>query len=180
MRTGLHELPSPHPIAGTLPGIYQGPGFVERFCCALDDVLAPVLSTLDNLPAYLDVSTTPADLLPWLAYWIGMPVAPGQSGGSQREVLHAATQVHGWQGTPRGVQLAITAILGVRAVVEETGGADWSLDADAPLPGESQQAMVVRVFVPAGRTVDETQLDILVTSLKPAHVAHRVEVRAED
>ena len=40
--------------------------------------------------------------------------------------------------------------------------------------------MEVVVFCPPGRTVDERQLDALVTSLKPAHVVHRVEVRSED
>ncbi len=68
---------------------------------------------------------------------------------------------------------------GFRAVVVETGAASWSLDPDAALPGEPRQAMVVRVFIPSGSTVDERRLDALVTSLKPAHVVHRVEVVAE-
>ena len=57
-------LPSPHPLgpdaAGALPGRARSS---RRFCDALDEVLAPVVSTLDNLPAYLDVATAPDDLL---------------------------------------------------------------------------------------------------------------------
>jgi phage tail-like protein len=179
MRADLAGLPSPHPITATLPGVYQGQSFLERFCDALDEVVAPVLSTLDNLPAYLDVGTAPADFLPWLAYWLGMPLDPGQRSSAQREVLSTASSQQGWQGTARGVTLAVESVFGCRAQVEESGGADWSLDPGAPLPGQPDTAMVVRAFVAPGRTVDERRLDIVVTLLKPAHVAHRVEVRSE-
>ena len=180
MRAGLKELPSPHPIAHTLPGIYQGQSFTERFCSALDNVIAPVVSTLDNLPAYLDVGTAPTDLLPWLAHWIGMPGDQTASSTANRDLLQTAARLQGWQGTRRGIEVAVEAVLSLRCAVEETGGADWSLDADAPLPGEARHSMTVVVFCPPGRTVDERELDALVTSLKPAHVLHWVEVRSED
>ncbi|WP_148572907.1 phage tail protein [Nocardioides caldifontis] len=179
MRRELPGLPTPHPLLPTLPGLYQGDSFTERFVGALDEVLAPVVSTLDNMPSYLDVATTPDDLLPWLAYWIGMPVDAHLSAVRQREVLHAASRLHGWQGTRRGVELAVEAVFGYRTEVRETGGASWSLDPDAPRPGVPQEALVVQVFVPAGATVDERRLEALVTSLKPAHVVHRVEVLPE-
>jgi len=180
MRAMVEGLPSPHPLVRTLPGLYQGHPLTEQLCGALDDVLAPVHSTLDNLPAYLDVTTAPEDLLPWLSYWIGMPVDVGLTSARQREVLHAASRLHGWQGTRRGVQQAIEAVLGFRTVVHESGGAGWSLEADAALPGTGDEAMVVEVYVPEGRVLDERRLDALVTSLKPAHVVHSVEVLRGD
>jgi phage tail-like protein len=176
MRATLPGLVSPHPIALTLPGIYQGQSFLDRFCGALDEVLAPVLGTLDNLPAYLDVSTAPADLLPWLAYWIGMPVDPGQRSQVQREVLRNASRQRGWQGTARGVRLAVESVFGCRVEVQESGGATWSLDPGARLPGEPTVSVVVRVFPEPGRTVDERRLEMLVELLMPAHVTHRVEL----
>lgn len=180
MRRDLPGLPTPHPLVSTLPGLYQGHSFTQRFLEALDEVLSPVVSTLDNLPAYLDVATTPDDLLPWMSYWIGMPLDANLSAVRQREVLHSASRLHGWQGTRRGVELAVEAVFGHRTVVEETGAATWSLDADDPLPGVAHEALVVRVFVREGTTLDERRLDALVTSLKPAHVVHRVEVLTED
>jgi phage tail-like protein len=180
MRRDLPGLPTPHPLVETLPGIYQGHSFTERFLASLDEVLAPVVSTVDNIAAYLDVATTPDDLLPWMSYWIGMPLDAHLTAVRQREVLHAASRLHGWQGTRRGVELAVEAVFGHRAVVQETGGAAWSLDADAPLPGAAREALVVQLFVPEGTTVDERRLDALVTSLKPAHVVHRVEVVTAD
>ena len=144
MRADLDGLPSPHPLASTLPGLYQGQSFVERFCGALDEVLAPVLSTLDNLPAYLDVGTTPDDLLPWLAYWLGVSLDPGQRRAPSGRFSTPRSGLQGLQGTQRGIELAVEAVFGCRALVEETGGADWSLDPGAPLPGQPDAAMVVR------------------------------------
>jgi phage tail-like protein len=176
MRGHLTALASPHPLARVLPGLYQDEAFVERFCSALDEVLAPVVSTLDNWPYYLDVATAPEDLLPWLAAWTGMSVDPGQSRDRQRLLLRQAVALHGSQGTRRGIEMAVEAVFGLRAEVQETGAATWSMEADAPIPGEPQQAFVLQVFAPAGAIVDEERLDLVVEGLKPAHVVHRVEV----
>ena len=84
--------------------------------------------------------------------------------------------LQGIQGTPRGIELAVEAVFGLRAEVQETGAVSWSMDADAALPGEPLQAFVVQVFATEGQPVDEQRLDLVVSSLKPAHVVHRVEV----
>jgi phage tail-like protein len=179
MRGSVDGLLSPHPLLPTLPGIYQDQPFLAGFLDALDEVLAPVTTTLDNLPAYLDVATAPDDLLPWLALWIGMPSDVARTSRRRREVLHAAARLHGWQGTRRGVESAVESMFGFRTVVEETGAASWSLDPGSALPGEPMQAIVVRVFVPPDGAVDQRRLDALVMALKPAHVVHRVEVLPE-
>ena len=176
MRGEVPTLASPHPLARTLPGLYQGESFVERFCNALDTVLAPVVCTLDNLPAYLDVATAPEDLLPWLAAWTGMTVDPGQSRERQRLLLRQAVVLQGVQGTRHGIELAVEAVFGLRAAVQETGSVKWSMEADAALPGEPLQAFVVQVFAPKDQAVDEQRLNHVVAALKPAHVVHRVEV----
>ena len=77
MRGIVSGLASPHPIGGTLPGLYADDSFAQRLCEGLDELLAPVLATLDCLPAYLDPGTAPLDLLEWLAGWVGIAVAPG-------------------------------------------------------------------------------------------------------
>ena len=77
MRGIVPGLASPHPIGGTLPGLYADDSFAQRLCEGLDELLAPVLATLDCLPAYLDPGTAPLDLLEWLAGWVGIAVAPG-------------------------------------------------------------------------------------------------------
>ena len=52
MRGLVADLPSPHPMGRRLPAVYQEEDpFTMRLTEALDEVLAPIISTLDNLPA---------------------------------------------------------------------------------------------------------------------------------
>src|SRR2546423_13197451 len=68
----VKTLISPHPLANSLPALFQEDDFTQRFVSAFDAALAPVLATLDNLPAYLDPWLAPEDFLEWLASWFGM------------------------------------------------------------------------------------------------------------
>ena len=180
MRGALGQLPSPHPLGQSLPSVYRTDQFTQQLCESFDEVLSPVISALDNLPAYLDLGTAPEDLLPWLAHWIGLAVDRGDDPVRQRELLRSTSDLHGWQGTRRGIELAISAQLGVRAEVVESGGASWSVDARDSLPGEPLPAVVVQVFPVAGQEIDEERLKDAVAALKPAHVIHRVQVVPAD
>ena len=85
--------------------------------------------------------------------------------------------MQGIQGTPRGIELAVEAVFGLRAEVQETGAVSWSMDADAAAAGRAaDQAFVVQVFAAEGQAVDEQRLDLVVSAVKPAQVVHRVEV----
>ena len=175
MRGGGSGLRSPFPLGATLPGIYQDDGFVQELCAGLDEVLAPVVATLDCLPAYLDPETTPVDVLEWLAGWVGLlldDVPPER----RREVVRRAAELHRWRGTPHGVRASVAAWFGVEPELVESGGSGWSAEGGAPLPGEPVPGLLVRVCVPDAAAVDVGRLDALVAATKPAHVPHRVEV----
>ena len=70
-RGHLPDLVSPHPLGERLPALYQEDSFTQRLLAAMDQVLAPVLGSLDSLDAYLDPSLAPEDFLHWLAGWLG-------------------------------------------------------------------------------------------------------------
>lgn len=176
MRGLVHGLPSPHPLGETLPALYREDLFTQELCAGLDEVLAPVLSTLDNLPAYLDLTTAPDDMLPWLAHWVGMSLEADLPAQRQRELLRAAAGLQGWQGTVRGIQLAVEALFGVTAEIEESGGATWSTNPDAALPGDAAPAVLVRVRAEDGRPLEADRVDAVVGAMMPAHVPHRVQV----
>ena len=80
------------PLADTLPGdAARGP--VRRSSCArsFDEVLAPVLLSLDAFAAYLDPATAPEDMLAWLATWLGHDASTRTpTCRAQRELLQAA------------------------------------------------------------------------------------------
>ena len=52
--------------------MYQDDSFALGFTAALDEVLAPVFNSLDNLDSYLDPELSPEDFLDWLAGWLGL------------------------------------------------------------------------------------------------------------
>jgi phage tail-like protein len=164
------------PLAPTLPAMIREDVFARQLCAGLDEVLAPVLLSIDGFAAYLDLATTPADMLPWLGHWLGMEVDPGEDLDLQRKLLASSGELHAIRGTRRGIQLALEAALGVDVSVLETGGATWSSDPDAELPGEHRPAIVVVVDSTEEDPIDAERLEALVAELKPAHVLHRVQV----
>lgn len=175
MRGSLPGLRSPFPLGTTLPGLYQDDGFVQDLCSGLDEVLAPVVATLDCLPAYLDPETTPLDVLEWLAGWVGVvldDVAPER----RRAVVRRAAELHRWRGTARGVREAVAAWCGVEPELIESGASGWSTEPGAPMPGDPMPHLLVRVRVADPGAVDLRRLDALVAAIKPMHVPHRVEV----
>lgn len=176
MRGAVPGLTSPHPLGDTLPGLYADDAFAQALCAGLDEVLAPVVSTMDNLPAYLDLGTAPDDLLPWLSRWVGMSMQAPLPVDKQRELLRSAVAMQGWQGTTRGLHLVLESLFGAYAVVTESGASTWSTDPDAALPGDSTPSVSVRVRPRAGQTLDVDQVEAVVAAVIPAHVLCRVEV----
>jgi phage tail-like protein len=176
MRGTVPGLVSPLPLTDTLPGLLRTDRFAESLCAALDEVLAPVLLSLDGFPAYLDLGTAPEDMVEWLALWLGMPVDPNAAPARQRALLKSAGELHKQRGTRRGLQLAVEAELGVPVEVTETGASSWSDQPGGELPGEPVPTVVVTARPRAGQEVDPERLDALVSAIKPAHVQHRVEI----
>lgn len=174
------RLCSPHPLLLTLPGLYRDDPLTRAICEAFDEVLAPVIACLDSFSAYLDIDLAPEDTLVWLSAWVGVELDQGLLADRQRQLLRAASELHGWQGTARGVALAVEALVGFPAEVVETGGAAWSHDPNDPLPGEPAATIVVTVRVDDPDELDFERLSAVVEAVKPAHVLQRVEVVEPD
>jgi phage tail-like protein len=85
-----------------MPAPFQGDSFTERFLSAFDDIIAPVLTTLDTIDAYLDPWLTPPDFLPWLAGWVGAELDENWSEQQQRRLVATAVDLLQWRGTRRG------------------------------------------------------------------------------
>lgn len=174
MRGTIDGLATPHPLGDLLPGLYAQDALAQALCAGLDEVLAPVIGTLDNLPAYLDLATAPTDLVPWLSHWVGIAVQAPMPVERQRELLQSAVSLQGWIGTSRGVQLSLEALFGATTVVEDSGGTAWSTDPHAPLPGDPVPSVSVRVS--GGPDLDADRVEAVVASVTPAHVLREVEV----
>jgi phage tail-like protein len=179
MRGTVAGLLSPHPLGDGLPAVYQDEDpFTIRMTRALDELVAPIVATLDNLPTYFDPSEAPEDFVDWLAEWVGMELDENWAVGLRREVVARATDLLGRRGTAAGLADQLRLITGGEVELVETGGTAWSVDPGSPMPGSPRPELEVRVKVADPAALDPGRLDRLVTASKPAHVPHSIEIVA--
>jgi phage tail-like protein len=189
MRGTVAGLGSPHPLGATLPALYADDMFAQALCSAADEVIAPILLTLDCLPAYLDPATAPDDLIGWLGSWLGLVLDDQQTPERRRQMVRTGFELVRWRGTPRGVRDAVAAVFGAVPDVVERGRADWAeapggpghntAPVDEAALGGGAFGLLVRLPVPDPDKFDLRRLDAVVTAVKPAHIRHRVEVVGE-
>lgn len=176
MRGLVPGLATPHPLGATLPGLYQDDEFAQRLLSGLDEVVAPILSTLDNLDSYLDPALAPDDFLDWLAGWVGIALDDSWDEGRRRAIVARATELYRMRGTAAGLAGQVEIQTGGTVEIVENGATGWSVDPGGELPGEAESLVVVRVTVPDPKAIDTARLDALVSAAKPAHVLHRIEI----
>ncbi|WP_265935513.1 phage tail protein [Actinacidiphila bryophytorum] len=168
----LPGLPTRHPLGRQLPAVYAADAVVQGITQGLDDVLAPVLCTLDNLPAYLDPALAPADFVALLAAWVG---ADGEADAG-RDAVAGAAGSHAVRGTCAGLAEQIRLAFGVTAEVDDGVPALASTTALTPLPQDTAPHLAVRVRTGDPGALDIRALTALVARNRPAHVPFTVEV----
>ena len=113
-------------------------------------------AAVDSAKAAL--GTAPADMLPWLAQWVGMAADHGQDPDLLRQQLRASREQHASRGTRRGIELAVRAAFGVAVEVSENGAAAWSSEPGGPLPGDPDPVLRVRIRTARPDQVDPSAL----------------------
>lgn len=161
-----------HPLGRQLPGVYADDALVQLFTAALDEVLAPVLCTLDGFPAYLDPALAPPDFVALLAAWLGADPAAGAS----RTAVAGAVHAHAVRGTCAGLAEQIRLAFGVRAEVSDGLTSVASTTSLTPLPPAEPPHLTVRLRPPLPPDLDLRALTALVARNRPAHVPYTVEV----
>ncbi|PZS36528.1 MAG: phage tail protein [Pseudonocardiales bacterium] len=178
MRGVIDDLDSPVPLSLQLPAIYQEDEFTQRFVSAFDVVLAPVLAALDDLAAYVDPSLAPDDFVEWLAGWVGLELSGSWGLGIRRAIVADAVHSYRRGGTAGAIKDAVALASGGDVEITESGGASWSSTPQSALPGDDSATMRVLVRVDDPQQIDAARLSAFVASVKPAHVAHVLEVVA--
>ncbi|MBA2380636.1 MAG: phage tail protein I [Chloroflexi bacterium] len=176
MRGLVADLVSPTPLIESLPGIYQEDALATTLTQAFDEVLAPILSTIDNLEAYFDPALTPDDFLDWLTGWVG--ILPDETWPIERRraLVALAVQLYRKRGTAAGLAMHLR-LLGVGDVeISDSGGAVWSRTPGTAAPGDASYRLTVKVTPPKKGQADAAKLDELVAAAKPAHVTHRITI----
>lgn len=176
MRGVIDDLVPAAPLALQLPAVLQDDEFATRFVSAFDVALAPIVATLDDLDAYVDPHLAPDDFLDWLATWVGVEFAEAWDLPRRRELVATAVASYRRDGTLGGIRDAVALATGGEVQVRESGGARWSATPGTALPGSADASVHVRVTVDDPSRVDVRRVAKLVGAIKPAHIAHTVEV----
>lgn len=176
MRAAVPGLPTPYPLGLALPAVYHEDELAQRFLSALDDVLAPVFCTLDNLESYFDPSLTPPDFLSWLAGWLAIVLDENWAMEKRRALLRQTAHVYRWRGTVRGLAEEVALHTGVEPEIEESGGIVWSSRPGGPIPGTSDAHVRLRLRLPAQNDVNIDRLRAMIEASIPADVTYDLEV----
>lgn len=166
--TVVGDLPIRFPIASFMPAMLQADDFCVRFTEGLDPVLAPAVTTIDNLDTYVDPWLTPSDFLDWLASWFGLELDVNWSEERRRSLIANALELGRRRGTVLGLRMLIMLYTGAEGVVDDGGGVAASDDPDAPLPGQSRDRVVIR-YLDTG-DVEQARLERVVREATPAHL----------
>ena len=178
MRGTVAGLRTPYPLETLLPSVLQEDPFTRRLTAGLDEVLAPVVSTLDCLDAYLSPLLAPEDFLDWLSSWFSETLDETWPPSRRRRIVAHAAELFRTRGTLAGLRRELELCTDGRVEVSDSGGVTWSLRPEGPLPGDRVPRLTVRVEAsgldPAG--LDVTGLEAVIRAAKPAHVLHHLEV----
>lgn len=164
------------PIASFLPAMLQADDFCVRFTQGLDPVLAPAVTTIDNVDTYVDPWLAPPDYLDWLASWFGLELDATWPEERRRSLIANALELGRWRGTVIGLALLIELYTGSAGEVDDGGGVAVSDDPDALLPGESRDSVTIR-YADAG-DIQRDRLVRVVRDVVPAHLS--LDVRPFD
>ncbi|MGI8792824.1 MAG: phage tail protein I [Acidimicrobiales bacterium] len=176
MRGMVEGLETPHPMGALLPSLYHDDDFTQALTAGLDQVLAPVFSTLDALEAYIDPGTAPSDFLDWLASWVGLELDASWPEEGRRALVAKAIELYTWQGTIKGLVMLIETYTGITPEIVDSGGATWSPTPDGDLPGDDSATIKMKLTVPGDVAIDTSRLERLVAGAKPAHMLLQLEV----
>jgi len=176
MRGTIVGLESAAPLGPTLPAIFQEDEFSMRFIGGFDDVLAPILTSLDCLIDYFDPALTPVDFLEWLAGWVGIEIDESWATERRRAAVATAVEMYRMRGTISGLRANLEVLSGGQVEITDSGGVTWSTSPMGELPGQESPRLAVRVTLDEVTDRTTKAIDSIVAAAKPAHVVHRVEV----
>lgn len=146
---------------------------LQRFLDGLQDVFDPLLSTLDNLVAYIDVDTAPEAIVRWLAWMVGAGGSAGGDAARDRELVARALELHRREATRQGVAELVAIHLGIpTGRVRVTDGSSTSWDPDPHATVDVARSVKVTVEIPTEAVPrplrDGEQLVAVVAATLPA------------
>jgi phage tail-like protein len=176
MRAAIAALQTSRPMVELLPSIYQEDLVSLQWLSAFDQVLTPLVTSIDCFSSYLDTELAPDDFLAWLGTWVGVGVSEDWTRQRRQKLVAEAVELFALRGTVEGMQRFLELAVGFPCEVIEGGGVHASSTPNAELPGTDVPAFVVRFNAPT--PTDEavkTRINAVVEEQRPAHLPCVVE-----
>jgi len=171
-RGHIENLETPFPLIEAVPPMLAQDTFVQRMMPAFDEVLAPIISTLDCLDSYFDPEITPDDFLRYLSTWVNSHTENELSIPGLRHSVATAVAMSAWRGTVSSLHDRFFPFDLDSIVLEEGGGVTVSTTATDPETWPDAAPMVATVTItPAKDSVNS--LDNIIQLIKdyaPAHL----------
>jgi phage tail-like protein len=176
MRGAIAGLENRYPLIEYLPSVYADDQFAVRFTAALDEVLAPVVNTIDSIHGYLDPLLAPEDFVRWLAGWFGVVLDESWPMEAQRAVVAESMELFRMRGTMKGLRRHLELVIDGDVEITESGGVSCSVRPRPEPPTGLTHWVTVRVR-PSGRVpVSPEAVEAVIRAAKPVHVLHNLEV----
>lgn len=168
-----------------LPAPYHADPFVGRFLMIFESILGPIEQTIDLLAYYFDPRLTPAELLPWLASWVGLELDENWPLEQRRELVAWAVTLYRWRGTRRGLREHLRLYTGRTPLIVENFsglrlGQDATLTDNAALGEPQRHWLNITVLADHPRKLEERVIRHIIEFQKPAHVGYSFEVKPVD
>ena len=122
----LHALRAYYPrfsyLEHYLPAVYrdddESASFLDRFLANVEGTLTSLEDEIANVQLLFDVRSAPADVLDWLANWLGVVLDPAWDERRRRLFIQHAMEFFQYRGTVRGLLIALH--LALDECVDET------------------------------------------------------------
>lgn len=172
-RRGYPAARNPFPLESQVPAMIAEDPMIRAFLGGLDEVWAPIVSTLDCFYAYLDPRTAPPDMVAFLGSWILADTADTWDEATLREDVAHAHSRFALLGTSEGVKERL-----VPREAESVDIGDPGTTLTSTMPTNPQDwidpadpIVRIRVHTRAGTTdVMKQRLTALIREFTPAHV----------
>lgn len=176
MRAATDGVTMPYPIGSLLPAVLQADPALLAWTSGLDDVLAPIVGTLDCLAAYVEPGVAPADFVAWLAGWVGVDLGERDDLDSRRRQVAEAVRAHRQRGTAVSLRRAVESAAGPGSRVGIDGLGEVVGHAAPTETARGEPLLLVRVRLGPSPRATVAELNQVVARAKPAHLPHRLEV----
>jgi phage tail-like protein len=115
-----------------LPALYERDELMARFLMLFESFWGPIEQRIEHMHLYFNPWMAPAEVLPWLASWLGLVLDEHWSEAQRRQLIASAASLYRKRGTPQGL-LEYLSILGEEVRIIEHRANNLVLGAEVKL-----------------------------------------------